>query len=120
MVGKGVAGCRGRIHSAYNGEGGEIVIWPVISYYTEYRKHSPSGAWNMHCLVLKVWQITLKSFSQEQSKSPSYQFNGESSELGASVPLILTFCFLGRGGRHAGELDQPEAGVPGDDAGPRR
>ena len=39
MVGKGVAGCRGRIHSAYNGEGGEIVIWPVISYYTEYRKH---------------------------------------------------------------------------------
>ena len=34
MVGKGVAGSRGRIHSAYNGEGGEIVIWPVISYYT--------------------------------------------------------------------------------------
>ena len=73
-----------------------------------------------HCLVLKVWQITLKSFSQEQSKSPSYQFYDESLELGASVPLILTFCFLGRGGRHAGELDQPEAGVPGDDAGPRR
>ena len=79
---------------------------------------SPTVA--VHCLILKVWQITLKSFSQEQSKSPSYQFYGESSELGASVPLILTFCFLGRGGRHAGELDQPEAGVPGDDAGPRR
>ena len=74
----------------------------------------------VHCLVLKVWQITLKSFSQEQSKSPSYQFYGESSELGSSVHQILTFCFLGRGGRHAGELDQPEAGVPGDDAGPRR
>ena len=56
----------------------------------------------------------------EQSKSPSYQFYVESSELGASVPLTLTFCFPGRGGRHAGELDQPEAGVPGDDAGPRR
>ena len=82
MVGKGVAGCRGRIHSAYNGEGGEIVIWPVISYYTEYRKHSPSTS-TMHCLVLKVWQITLKSFSQEQSKSPSYQFYDESLELGA-------------------------------------
>ena len=74
----------------------------------------------VHCLVLKVWQITLKSFSQEQSKSPSYQLYGESFELGSSVHLILTFCFLGRGGRHAGELDQPEAGVPGDDAGPRR
>ena len=79
MVGKGVAGCRGRIHSAYNGEGGEIVIWPVISYYTEYRKHSPSRA----LPYLKVWQITLKSFSQEQSKSPSYQFYDESLELGA-------------------------------------